>query len=485
MSIKKERTFIPQQYINMATLGVEAEKVKGIEKLTRENKARLVAFLLAVIHVIHVKGSNSLYIYNESGFYEELQQWMLELLFKYLMDAAEIEWTLNNEGRILAEYKRSLVWEIDGFNNENAVNFRNGVFFLPSSPDSDSAESSETMELSEARFEPHTPENSLFTSVLDYDYQEAAVCPRFDKFISETACRDQSWIDLVQEIGGICLSNYTKLGKAFFFFGSGCNGKSVLARVLQSIIGEQNTCAISLRALDEKFALEGLIGKKLNISSENEGMGSSERFKTLVTCDAVNIPIKYEGDWTGFLFAKHVFLMNSLPKTPDVTNAFFRRIVIVPFNNVVGPDQIDLDLPSKLHAERAGIFNWFYEGYYRLFQNGYHFTPCLTAEAASVTYMERENPTALFFRDEYEEKKGNRILKSSIYQKYIKWCDNNDASKLPRNKFWSAIKEKGKEITNGKSFEFRRCKGVDYLIGYIEKNEEEEASTAEAASAKN
>ena len=483
MSNKKERTFIPQQYINMATLGVEAEKVKGIEKLTRENKARLVAFLLAVIHVIHVKGSNSLYIYNESGFYEELQQWMLELLFKYLMDAAEIEWTPNNEGRILAEYKRSLVWEVNGFNNENAVNFRNGVFFLPSPPDC--AESSHATDFPKARFEPHTPENSLFTSVLDYDYQDTAVCPRFDKFISETACRDQSWVDLVQEIGGICLSNYAELGKAFYFFGTGCNGKSVLARVLQSIIGEQNSCAISMKSLDEKFALAGLIGKKLNISSENEGMGSSERFKTLVTCDPVNIPIKYEGDWTGKLFAKHVFLMNSLPTTPDVTNGFFRRIVIVPFNNVVAQDQIDLDLPAKLHAERAGIFNWFYEGYCRLLQNGYRFTPCLTAAAASATYMERENPTALFFRDEYEVKNGNRILKSSLYQKYTKWCDNNDSSKLPRNKFWSAIISKEKEITNGKSFDFRRYKGKDYLIGYIEKNEEDKASTAGAASAKN
>ncbi|MBR4240663.1 MAG: hypothetical protein IKR97_00410 [Eubacterium sp.] len=481
MHTTKQRTFIPQQYVNSNKLTVEAQKVRGIEKLTRENKAKLVAYLLAVIHVTHVKGSSALYIYNERGFYEELQQWMLELLFKYLMDAAEIEWTPNNEGKILAEYKRSLVWEVDGFNKENAVNFRNGVFFLPFPPDG--VKANKAFDLPKGRFEPHTPENSLFNSVLDYDYEPAAVCPKFDIFIRDTACGDKSWIDLVQEIGGICLSNYSELGKAFYFFGSGCNGKSVLARVLQSIIGEQNTCAISMRSLDEKFALAGLIGKKLNISSENEGMGSSERFKTLVTCDLVNIPVKYEGDWTGKLFAKHVFLMNSLPTTPDVTNGFFRRIVIVPFNNVVAPDQIDLDLPAKLHAERAGIFNWFYEGYCRLLHNEYRFTPCTSAEAASVTYMERENPTALFFRDCYEENRNNKVLKSSLYKKFLDWCEKNDSSKMPRNKFWSALVTKEKELTNGESFDFRRYKGKEYLVGYSEISKEDKASLAEAATA--
>ena len=47
----------------------------------------------------------------------------------------------------------------------------------------------------------------------------------------------------------------------------------------------------------------------------------------------------------------------------------------------------------------------------------------------------------------------------------------------------STLVTKEKELTNGKSFDFRRYKGKEYLVGYSEISKEDEASTADTATA--
>lgn len=53
-----------------------------------------------------------------------------------------------------------------------------------------------------------------------------------------------------------------------------------------------------------------------------------------------------------------------------MSDGYFRRLLIIPFERQIPKDKIDVDLKSKLIKERAGILNWIIEGARRLRKQG-------------------------------------------------------------------------------------------------------------------
>lgn len=418
--------------------------------VTPEELARLIKKLITIVRN---EEDGQLYIYNINGKYDVAEEWLLQSIFKYILNNAGYSWNLKLEHEALGALKRDSTIIIKGFNNTNSVNFTNGVFYLDS-----------------GNLIPHSANNSIFTSILEYKYDKKAKCPNFEKFINETTCFNKQLKSVIQEIFGYCLSTKTNSEKAFFFYGTGCNGKSVLDSIMQSVIGEEQTCAISLDALNKTFSMTGFIGKRLNIAAENENLSNSEKLKTLISCDRINIPVKYHDDWTGKLYCKHIFLMNSLPTTPDVTNGFFRKLMIIPFNNIVSPENIDTSLPKKLLTELSGIFNWAYEGYLRLISNKYKFTKCDVIEKIMNEYKTRENPTGEFFHSKYLKDSSSKIKKSLIYEKYVDWSADMGQVVMSRNKFYNALQLKASETNSDIELDYRKINGYMYLVGYREKD---------------
>lgn len=392
--------------------------------------------------------TGDIYIYNLKGYYEKCEKWMLQALLKYIINQSGFLWKLRDEGEICAAIQRDITMTVDCFNAVNAVNFRNGVFFFDS-----------------GQFQEGVASKYYFSYILDYDYNENAECSTFMNFIKQTARNDDELIAVIQEMMGYCLSTETKAEKAFFLKGNGSNGKSVLAGVMSKLCGESLTCSISLEGINGHFGMSDMIGKRLNICAENESFPSSEKFKSIISGDKMNIPVKYKNDWTGRLMIKNVFLMNSLPLTPDVTYGFFRKIIIIPFNHTVKPDEINVNLSKELEAELSGIFNWAYEGYKRLVSNNYNFTYSKAIDGCMKEYAERENHTGIFFNNTYEFSEGEKIRKSDIYRNYQEWSVNNGYTTLTKNKFYSALAIKAEEDKSIK-LNYIRIRGINYLKDY-------------------
>ncbi len=440
---------IPLDYYDKKKQFNEVCKITGIKEFGIKETKLVLRYLNSLLGVTHLKGTDQLYIYNHNGYYELLDDWLLQMLFRHLFNKAEYPWRPRIESIVLSEFKRSIETEVSAFDCQNCLNLRNGVLFLDS-----------------VKLESHTADNSLFTSVLDYDFNPKAQAPLFEKFIAETFCGDEELVTVMQEIFGYCLSISVKAEKAFFFYGTGCNGKSVIAKVLQGLIGAENTCAVSLDALNAPFAMSAFINKRVNIAAENEAMPNSEKLKTLISCDRINIPIKYREDWTGILYTKHVFLMNTLPATKDVSNGFFRKIMIIPFNNIVPKAKIDRDLLAKLLAERPGILNWALAGYKRLAGNSFRFSSASAVENAMTQYCNQENPTGVFFHSTYVRDPNCSILKSALYDDYILWAEANGAERMTRSKFLTALQLKAAEPGSGIDWKIRQRRGYYYLVGY-------------------
>lgn len=415
---------------------------------------KMSVVLQRLITVIRDAKTGELFIYNRGGCYEPLPDWRLKSIFKHIVNTGGMQWDSKFETETIGAYSRDIVTVVKEFNRQNALNLKNGVLNL------------DTGEL-----HPHSPETDFFTSLLEYEYNPEADCPVFKKFIAETCCNDKELETVLQEILGYALSTRVDAEVAFFFYGGGCNGKSVLSSIMHSLVGEENTCAVPLEAFSGTFSMAPFIGKKMNISGENAQLSNSEKLKTLISADRLNIPIKYHDDWVGKLYTKHIFLMNSLPETPDVTHGFMRKIVIIPFLNQVPPESIDRNLTKKLKRELSGILNYCYEGYRRLVLNGFVFSPCQIVEETKREYMDRENPTGFFFRETFVEREGARVKKSQIFKSYQEWCRSNGNTPMSSAKFYRALKIKAGEPDSGINLNIKMYNGINYLVGYEVKDD--------------
>ncbi len=301
----------------------------------------------------------NLYLYNRQGYYQAGDDELMGKLVKYLMCQYDSLWSRNNETAALDSYRRSITRIVKNFNQTEHINLLDGVLDL------------ETLQIL-----PHSPK-FYSTIQIPLKYNQDATCPRFDQFLLEITRDDKELVGLLQEMTGYFLCHHTKAEKAFLFYGNGCNGKSVMAKLITYLVGQDNVSGVPLSKFGETFALASLVNKNLNIAAENElaTKFNSENFKAIVSGDSMNIQRKYKEDLHCALSCKLLFLVNTLPDTADVTHGFFRKLLIIPFNKTFTPAERDENLLEKLELELPGILNWAIQGLKRLQENRYHFSP--------------------------------------------------------------------------------------------------------------
>ena len=420
-------------------------------------------YLLKAITCVQDTNGN-LYIYNINGFYEERQEWKIQKIIKYLMCQIKDLWKLQYEMAGLEAYKRDLYKVVNNFNMLDIINLENGVL------------DTNTLTLS-----PHSHEY-YSTIKLPIEYNASATCQRFRQFIREITNNDVELASVIQEMVGYCLCHNTKAEKAFFLYGNGKNGKSVLVKVIERLVGKGNISNVPLQQLGESFGIASMVNKNVNISAENELKGkiNTQYFKAIVSGDSVNINRKYKDDLQCKLTTKMVMLVNNLPDTSDVTYGYFRRLLILPFNRRFDGVEQDVNLFEKLEKELPGILNWALEGLKRLEANNYQFSDCKVIDHVMKTYENKQNPTQEFFEDMYVRKEGGRINKSEIYQAYNVWANQNGLEVVSRQTFWNLLKAKSSEKNSSIDLsDERKIKGCRYICGYAPKesdvNEDEDS----------
>ncbi|KKL57613.1 hypothetical protein LCGC14_2233680, partial [marine sediment metagenome] len=92
--------------------------------------------------------------------------------------------------------------------------------------------------------------------------------------------------------------------------------------------------------------------------------------KAYVGGDLILMERKYRDPITIRPTAKLVFCTNDLPIISDKSNATWRRMLLVPFTNVVPQEAQNRNLFSELCTELPGIWNWAFQGYKMLQERG-------------------------------------------------------------------------------------------------------------------
>ena len=147
---------------------------------------------------------------------------------------------------------------------------------------------------------------------------------------------------------------------------------------------------------------------------------------------------------------KHVFAVNSLPQTSDMSHGLFRRMFIIPFTERFDGERADKNLLGKLLTELPGILNWALKGLQRLRSNNFEFTKSEEVENSLEQFKDSLTPVREFVKDNIiVGEPGMRVLRNDIISKYKDWCAANGLAKCAEIhpiKFWNRFRASCKDL---------------------------------------
>lgn len=292
------------------------------------------------------------------------------------------------------------------------VNYENGVLNV------------ETMELLK-----HSPQFG-FTSCINASFDEKADGNIFKQFLQDITDGDKDSKQLLQEIVGYSLSSYVNAKKAVIFYGVPNSGKSVLLNILERLVGGENVCHVDLQKLSEPCYAARLNNSKLNIAPDlpQTPIKDIGTFKSLVSSlDKIETKELYKNPKSQPCYCKMLFGANQfVPLNKlDANNAeaFFERLIIIPFLYAKPVEERDPNLPEKLWAERDYIFTWAMKGLNRLIENNFIFSSSRVSERVLEQYKTQYCPEQIFFSKYLVLDENKIISRDEVQQQYEKFAD--------------------------------------------------------------
>lgn len=213
---------------------------------------------------------------------------------------------------------------------------------------------------------PHDPAWFSFTT-LPFDHVPNQGCPAFKEFLRSVWDGDRDLEKALQLWMGYILIRPMRDQKFAVLIGESRGGKSTLARVMEALVGAENTIGCDMMQFGDSFGLEPVIGKKLAVFSDTEKANgkevliATERIKRITGNDPITVNRKNKGMMQVAFSTKIVLVCNTIPPFINNQNSLTNRMIVFPFNKTFYGKE-DLGLEERLMTERSGIFNWALEG---------------------------------------------------------------------------------------------------------------------------
>ncbi|MBY6931279.1 phage/plasmid primase, P4 family [Clostridium botulinum] len=272
------------------------------------------------------------------------------------------------------------------------------------------------------------------------EYQERFDKSEFKKFLNDLL--DDESILTLQESWGLMLSPHAKeVQNCFIYKGEGSNGKSVTFDIQEALINNsEKICGIGLGDFGGDFVISSAEGKHVNIVRDDELSGKTVHkfFKSMVTGEPVTVNRKNKDLVRLGFNITHFFGLNRLPSAADKSTGFFRRPIIIPFNNSFGTyEEVAKGLRDKVKDTEIGqriidneldiVFTWAYEGLQRVKANKWKVTISKAAESEMEEYREEVDSAYAFYNERIVKAplKNQRIEKKKVYDTYLDWCSDN------------------------------------------------------------
>lgn len=390
-------------------------------------------------HIINI--NNQLHIYKD-GIYVNSQKFIERQMIEHIPNLKRSDRT-----EVLT-YLSLLIGENTPMSDAKYIAFNNGVY-----------------DLEQGILYPFSYDY-IITNKIPYDYDEDSYSEITDTTLDKLACHDEKIRDLLEEVIGYCFYRRNELRKSFILIGDKSNGKSTYLDMIQTLLGDDNTCALDLGELGDRFKTAELFGKLANIGDDigDNFVPNPSVFKKVVSGDRLNAERKGKDPFDFNNYSKLLFSANDIPRIKDKSGAVISRLIIIPFNATFSPNDSDYDpyIKYKLRSEESMryLIQLGLEGLKRVLKNQ-NFTVSESIQRELAEYEEKNNPILAFFKE--EEKIANEPT-NVIYRHYLEFCRANSFSAMSNIEFSKQVKKRlGMSIVN------KTISGKKYRI-FVEDN---------------
>lgn len=401
--------------------------------------AILAKYLHENIPVVYADGQAYKY---QDGVYSLIEDIKLDLIIKDHMrdDHATMYAIRDVRKQWMIECSRDQV-EFDSPSLVHIINLKNGLY-----------------DIQQRKLFFHTPEHHSLVQ-LDCSYKPKSKCDKFIEFINQVL--PQESVVLAQEIVGYLLVPLTEAQKSFVIFGSGGTGKSTFIRIVEAIVGKQNVSNVAWQDLTNKYLLAKLSGKLVNTFADlpDKGLKDLGMFKSLTGEDRITADIKFKDPFEFMNKARLLFSTNHLPQNlGDNGYSFYRRLVILPFENRIESDKVDTRLTEKLITEKDGIFLWALEGLARLINNGFKFSENKFTKKVLTKYQRESSSVRWFIEENCIFGSNEHVECTELYEQYRKNCLIDGIKPLDKRQFNNEVEESyGPQVFKGQEGTTRRA----------------------------
>ena len=254
-----------------------------------------------------------------------------------------------------------------------------------------------------------------------------------------------------------CMTTDYGLKTFMILVGQSNTGKSVLIRFVETLVGKQNTSALSMHELNMRFYPSQLYNKLLNSCADNKTLplSSIENLKKITGGDLIMHEKKGKEPFFFTSFAKLLFSFNQLPlQLEEKSNAFYKRMRILKMNNelFLNNDYVN-DLCSEEGVEEVIP--------YLLSLLPLKEIPRTRVSNACVEALRQDSDSVhAFISRRCVEDKHSVVSKDDLYQSYTEFCIETGREAHKKHGFMRALRSLGYIETRTKKSREAAWKGL-------------------------
>ncbi|MEV8036723.1 phage/plasmid primase, P4 family [Streptomyces sp. NPDC086182] len=228
------------------------------------------------------------------------------------------------------------------------------------------------------------------------------------------------------------LFGYAMLGKVTehvmpIFTGTGANGKGTLRDAVMSAFGDYAIEVDPAILMESKHERHGafkmrLRGARLAFCSETEkGRKFAEAtMKRLVGGDPIEANLMHKNPITFDPSHTLVMLTNHLPAVTGDDPAVWRRLLVVPFDVVIPPEERDGGLPERLKLATPAVLAWAYQGWKDYQEQGLN--PPEVVRVRTEQYRSDSDTLGRFLAERTLAGPHGYVRSRELFQAWSKWC---------------------------------------------------------------
>lgn len=308
------------------------------------------------------------------------------------------------------------------------------------------------LDLQTGKLLPHNPELYI-TKLAPTAYNPKAKCPVFLSTIHYAFGKDKEMIDFIQQALGYSIS--ASLNEQCFFIcygNSGSNGKSTILEAIHTVLGEgiyaKTSSAEALTSSGKGGGQSGTSQsslaalRKIRFASVNEFASAAkldeELLKRLTGGDSVEARYMYKEVFVYKPCFKIWIRANNEPNVTDVGDAFWRRVIEIPFTNQIPKDKIigTTEMRALLKAEAEGILTWMLGGFQKWQTAGGLHKP-KKVEEAIIKYRKDADIFEQFISENVTTNVDGFVSRRTLYDSFRGWCESQGIRYVMTNRKFS------------------------------------------------